>query len=100
MIQNIAVDTQILHSDINAVQEALDDAKSRAEKMFEGITELSSMWEGSAHDAFTGQFHIDYESMENLFRTISELIDCMRFADKEYNSCETAVEMIINSIRV
>lgn len=99
-VEYIAVNTQTLNADINDIKEALNEAMNQADNMFNEIMQLSMMWEGSAHDAFTAQFNIDYENMENLFKTISELIDCMGYAKKEYNSCESTVGMIVSSIRV
>ncbi len=97
-IQNIAVDTQILHSDTENVQWILDEAKAEVANMHDTIMELSRMWEGSAHDAFLTQFRSDCEKMQELFNTIDKLIESMRYANKEYNVCEAAVRAVIDSI--
>lgn len=99
-IQEIAVNTDTLQSDIKNMQISLDKVKRKTESMFQEIKILSGMWEGPAHDAFMRQFTVDYQKMKELQNVIGKLIDCMQYADKEYIACENEIYSIINTIRI
>lgn len=99
-IQEIAVNTDDLQRDINEMRNSLNQVKRRTDSMFQEINSLNGMWEGPAHEAFSRQFSADYQVMQELQKEVSRLIECMQYADKEYLSCESAINTIINSIRL
>lgn len=99
-IQEIAVNTNDLQRDINAMKNALDQVKKRTDSMFQEVNALNGMWEGPAHEAFARQFAADYQIMQELQKEVEKLIECMQYADKEYLSCESSITTIINSIRI
>jgi len=99
-IQEIAVNTDDLQRDINEMRNSLNQVKRRTDSMFQEINALNGMWEGSAHEAFARQFSADYQVMQELQKEVGKLIECMQYADKEYLSCESSINTIINSIRI
>lgn len=99
-IQVIEVNTDTLQSDINDMRASLAKVKSKTESMFEDINALNGMWEGPAHETFIQQFTADYRRMKELQDAIGKLIDNMQYADKEYISCESGIQSIINTIRI
>lgn len=99
-IREIAVDTNLLQSDINNMRASLEKVKRKTESMFQEINALNGMWEGPAHEAFMRQFAADYQKMKELQGTIGKLIDCMQYADREYVTCENDIYSIINAVRI
>lgn len=99
-IQEIAVNTDTLQSDINNMQMALNKVKQTADSMFQEINALSAMWEGPAHDAFMQQVAIDQQKMKDIQSVIGKLIDNTQYADKEYIACENEINAIINAIQI
>lgn len=99
-MEQIAVNTDTLTNDINSMKSSLDTVKKKAERMQTSIQELSSMWEGPAHNAFLTQFNTDCNSLIELYSLITDLIGCMEYADKEYVNCENSVRSLIDSIRI
>lgn len=99
-MNQIAVNTDTLNSDINSMKDALKIVEEKSKNMQASIQELSGMWEGPAHNAFLAQFNTDCASLEELDSAIKELISCMEYADKEYVSCEQSVSSLIASIRI
>jgi uncharacterized protein YukE len=99
-ITEIAVDTDILNSDIGELQMLLDSAKLQLDEMFNQIVELNTMWEGAAKEQLINQFELDYSNAKNIIETIESLIECMKYARNQYNSCENEIENLVNSIKI
>ena len=99
-IQEITVDMSMLAIDIGVLQENVALLRSQMQEMFQEITELDTMWDGPANDAFNAQFQADYTVMENLCKTFDSMIECYEFANKEYNSCENSVHDIVAAISI
>ena len=64
------------------------------------MNELQNMWEGEAHDQFMETFSKDYQKVVNMVDFLKEVLPDLNFADKEYTSCESSVESIIESMDV
>ena len=99
-ISKIEIETRRLQSDIDDLKAHLQNLTRKNDEMMAGIDALSSMWEGVAHDVFTAQFRTDYETMKSMERVIEELIQKLEYAKDNYNTCESSVGSIIDSIRV
>lgn len=100
MGQKIAVNTDTLSKDIEALQEQLDFVKTDINKMYDAVRVLDNMWEGSANQAFNDQFNKDRKDMLELCNSIQKIIHCMVYASKEYKSCEANVYDIVTSILI
>jgi len=98
--QEITVDMTQLASDIGILQETVAALRSQMQEMFDNIVELDAMWEGSANAAFNVQFRSDYENMESMCKTFDSIIECLEYANKEYNSCENAVYDIVAAVSI
>lgn len=99
-IREIAVDTNTLQNDISDMRRTLDKVKERSESMFRAIDILDDMWEGASHEEVVRQNAYDCQKMRELCEVIEKLIECMRYADDEYMSCENAVHSIIKTIQI
>lgn len=99
-IKEIAVNTSTLSNDINALQSALASARAQLDNMFNQVAELDTMWDGPANAEFNRQFGNDYENAKNLCKTIESIIECMKFARDQYNSCENEVNSIVSAIMI
>jgi WXG100 family type VII secretion target len=100
MYREIAVNTSTLASDIETLQEQLDMVKKDINDMYGAVQTLDSMWDGPANEAFKTQFRQDYKDMQELCKTVQQIIKCMKYAKKEYNVCENEVNDIVASIQI
>lgn len=99
-IREIAVDTDNLRSDVDELETGLKSLQQKTKDMSEKVGELNAMWEGAAHDAFSGEFQKDCRDMEELLKEVGKLIEHMRYAEKQYISCEDTISSIISKIRI
>ena len=100
MGNEIAINTWTLSGDIETLQQQLDIIRNDMSKMYEAVHVLDSTWEGPANEAFNIQFRQDREDMLQLCNTVQKIIDCLKYAKKEYDSCESDVSSIIASIAI
>ncbi|MBQ9991571.1 MAG: WXG100 family type VII secretion target [Lachnospiraceae bacterium] len=100
MATEIEVNTGFLSTDIDTLQNQLDIIRKDLSRMYDAVGLLDSMWDGPANAAFVQQFNQDREGMEGLCQTIEKMIDCMRYARKEYDLCETEVGEIVAAISI
>jgi len=98
--REIAINTSTLAGDISELQNALGNARNALTQMFNHLTELDAMWDGSANDAFRKQFANDYENAKNLCNTIDSLLGNMRYAREQYDACENEVNSIVSAISI
>lgn len=99
-ITKIAINTGILQSDITALENAILTVKNKMENMFTNMKAMDNMWKGTAHDAFMVQFTNDYNSMKDLCDILTNLLDNIKTAKKEYEQCEDSINTIINDIQI
>lgn len=99
-ITNLEMETRRLQSDIDSLKGHLKAMSQTGEKMMTNINALSTMWEGTAKNAFTVQFQSDYETLKSMEDVISTLIESLEYAREQYDKCENNVASIINAIRV
>lgn len=98
--ERIAVNTDTLKTDVEEMKETLTRIETQYQTMFEGIRSLDGMWEGKTHDMFMTQVGKDYEDMQEMCKTIRELLGCFAYADHEYIHCENQVSSIVSAIRI
>lgn len=99
-IKEIAVNTSTLMNDIDELQTTLASARAQLDDMFNQMAELDTMWDGPANEEFNRQFRNDYENAKNLCKTIESLLECMKFAKNQYNTCENEVNDIVSAITI
>ena len=100
MADIIEINLSSLDSDIEAMTEELGLLRGDMNKAYESVSELDSMWNGPANDAFNKAFVDDKAAMDELCTTIQSLIDFMVNAAKEYRTCESNVSAEIDAIKI
>lgn len=96
--KEIEIETNTLASDINELTSELEVAKKYIQTMASDMTELDAMWDGPANEVFMMQFDHDVQYAEEICGMLKNLIGCMEFAKKQYDSCESEVRSLIASI--
>lgn len=96
--KEIEIETNTLAADINELTGELNQARGFIQKMAEDMTALDSMWDGLANEAFMAQFGQDAQYAEELCNMVQKLTECMEYAKKQYDICETEVSSLISSI--
>ena len=99
-MKEIGVNTSTLNSQADSIEKEVKAIRGDITRMYEAVQTLDSMWDGPASMAFKTQFNNDQQKMLELCDTIQSIVDSMKFAKKEYEDCENAVNGIIASIRV
>ena len=99
-VKEIAVDTAILSRDIGRLESLLTRLESGRRKMTQEIQELNTMWQGPSNQAFNIQFQTDCGCLENMCKTIREMIQAMEQAKTEYDLCDNKVKEMIVALRV
>lgn len=94
------VDTGILDQNIGDITQQLAKMRSIFAEMFDGINSLDAMWEGQAHDAFKTQYTKDNATCDSFCKAIDEYIECLSYAQKEYNDCESKVHAAVDAVRI
>lgn len=96
--KEIEIETNTLASDISELTSELEVAKSYIQTMITDMGELDAMWDGPANQAFMQQFHNDAQYAEEICNMVQKLIECMEYAKKQYDYCESEVSSLISSI--
>lgn len=96
----IEVDTSVLRSDVNVIHEELSGIGKDADKLANILSQLESMWDGDAKQAFSTAVRDDVNRLRELVKAMNTLTDRTSEARAEYDKCEGAVGQIVSSIRV
>ena len=99
-ITYIEIDTELLQTDINELEENVKKAKKSLDGLSAELEELNTMWKGTANMAFRTQVNGDLSTMDNLLQEMSKLADCMTHAKSEYIKCENEVKSTVGDIRI
>ena len=99
-MKEIAIDTAALDRDIGSLKEKLGDLRAAEQKMTEDVRELSTMWKGTANDAFVAQYRADRETFNEMYTILEELIAALEYARDQYDKCDGQVNELVNSIRL
>ncbi len=94
------VDTDILRKDISRLRQYLRAIEHIHAELRDKMTEVSSMWEGPAKEAFHQQFRDDCAELIEACKQINEVLESMDAAAKEYDSCDSRIKSIIGAIQV
>lgn len=96
----IDVSMRKLDKDADNMKTKLNDLDSEVRRMEESIEEMSSMWQGPAHNAFVEQFNQDKQAFMDLSSAISDFITKVKDAADRYDKCEDDCKSAVASIRV
>lgn len=99
-MERITIETAALKTSVETMEGLLDAIKDELEGMYDAVQNLSTMWEGPAHDAFLGQFSEDRQQAASLCSTLQNFIGSMNFAGITYDNCEKTICEMIDSIRI
>lgn len=94
------VNTSSLSYTIQKMNEELSNITGIAKNLYAALTALEGMWEGASHDIFAAQYQNDQQTLENMTKTLSNVIKGLDEARKVYEQCEDSVETEIRKIAV
>lgn len=97
---NLEISTERLDTDINKLQENLDNLRAAKDQVYRCLEQLNTMWDGIAKMTFQAQTIMDEQVLAGLLANLDNLIACMEYAKSEYNRCNEDVNSKINSIRL
>lgn len=97
-VKEIGIETDTLDKDIKELSGELESARKLIQTMAEDMTELDSMWDGLANEAFMAQFGQDVQYAQELCNMVQKLTECMEYAKKQYDICDGEVSSLIASI--
>lgn len=98
--QIIEVNTNTLKADVSAIAEELRGISADDEKLRVILSQLGSMWDGPAKQAFELAVQDDLNRLRDLVKALNGLTSKTGQAREEYDRCENAVSQIVSSIKV
>lgn len=99
-VREIAVNTATLARDTAQLKTLLARLEKDKAKMVQEIQELNRMWQGPSNQVFNDQFKTDCTSLDNLCKTIREMIGAMENAKKEYDQCDNRVNALVSALKI
>lgn len=99
-VKKIKVNTGTLKQDTESITESLKKIKDKIKAMQADVKSLNGMWSGEANEQFNQAFQDDLTDLGFICDSIQSLIDYETNAKTEYDTCETKVADLINSITV
>ena len=99
-VREIAVNTATLARDTAQLTTLLARLEKDKAKMVQEIQELNRMWQGPSNQAFNDQFKTYCTSLDNLCRTIREMIGAMENAKREYDQCDNRVNALVSALKI
>lgn len=99
-VSKIKINTASLKRDTDNIKKVLSDIEKKALKMQIDVVLMNKMWEGEANMAFNKVFLDDITALRNVVKEVQSIVDYEENAKKEYDSCETRVSELVDSISV
>lgn len=99
-VREIAVNTATLARDTAQLTMLLANLEKDKTKMVQEIQELNRMWQGPSNQMFNAQFKTDCTSLDNLCKTIREMIRAMENAKREYDQCDNRVNALVSALKI
>lgn len=97
---NIEINTAYLDADTKTMQTQLEALKAAQTQVLRSLLEVDSMWEGAANQAFVAQIQVDARMLQELLKSIKNLIECLEYAKEQYNNCTEDVNSKIAALRM
>lgn len=99
-VREISINTATLARDTAQLTMLLTKLEKDKTKMIQEIQELNRMWQGPSNQAFNAQFKTDCTSLENLCKTLREMIQAMENAKREYDQCDNRVNSMVSALKI
>lgn len=99
-VKIIEVNTNSLKNDVDIIAVELGKIRENADRLLSILSQLETMWEGDAKQAFSVAVRDDVKRLLELNKTMQDLTDRTSDARGEYDKCENTVSQIVSSIRV
>lgn len=99
-VSKIKINTALLKRDAGNITKILSDIEKKALKMQTDVVQLNGMWEGEANMAFNKAFQDDITALRTVIKEVQDIVDYEENAKKEYDSCESKVSELVDSIPV
>lgn len=98
-INKIRVNTDSLDADANSIGEYIRIIEGSISRLEEDYSELDTMWEGPASEAFRKVYNEDIDSLKVITENLKKINNFEIEARKKYENCEQEVGNIVASIR-
>lgn len=92
--------TDRLSETVAAMQTQLEEIEQTRQQIFSGLDSLGAMWDGSAHDVFQEQYHVDDQMLKRICSEIRQIVENVSTARLEYDKCEENVYDEIARIQI
>lgn len=99
-VREIAVNTATLARDTAQLTMLLANLEKDKTKMVQEIQELNRMWQGPSNQMFNAQLKTDCTSLDNLCKTVREMIRAMENAKREYDQCDNRVNALVSALKI
>ena len=96
----VNVNTERMNNDISTLSDSLNNAKTEAKAIYEGVEALNGMWDGPANDSFAGQFRSDFQIEEKCINEMIDYIQLLTEDHKRYVDCENCVYEMVDHLDV
>lgn len=99
-MERILISTDQLSAASNDLGTELAQMRTTANKMYEAVSVLGTMWEGPAHDALNTQFAQDHTWLLGQLDFLGRYIQELEQAERDYNSCDAWVKSEIAAVQI
>ena len=96
--KEIEIETNTLSNDISELTNMVQVARKNIDSMVTDMQQLDAMWDGPANQVLMAQFANDAQYAEEICKMVEKLIECMEYARKQYDTCESEVGSLVSSI--
>lgn len=96
-MREFEIEINRLSSDASELETACGSVSASAQESYEIMKSLKTEWEGSAQQVFENQIDADFEMIKGMEETIKYMVECLKYAAKEYSKCENEVYNEVNS---
>lgn len=94
----LEVTPEALHADVRRLDEKLFTLDGCIRALYDGMTALSSMWEGEAHEVFCSFFMEQCRKLEEFYAFSIRLRTSIETAAAEYQKCEAEAKRMAGAL--
>lgn len=96
----IGVDAEYLKKDKEKILENLKLLWEELAGIEEELSELSTMWDGTAKQTFMQQVLADQKEMQDFCDKIYGLLGCIAYAEQQYRKCENQIGELVLAMKL
>lgn len=93
------VSTTRLKSDAGSVKGYIDQMDRKLLSLRNGATQLDSMWDGPASEAFKAAINEDLTALETMISNLKKIYNYEQMAKVKYENCETQVSGVVSDMK-